>query len=382
MEKEDYEFFSSRISGLTVEGVPDLNAGTIPSVGGSTSEIAAQGYFALANVDYQGRYIADALVRRDGSSLFGPEERWHTYYRGSAAWRMAEEAWWPVAAINEFKLRYSVGTAGGRPSYGDRFETYSFTDGGGLVKSTLGNRFLKPERATEHEMGIDAIIRDRVSVQLTHARVKTEDQLTLVPLAAGFGFSSQWQNAGTVEGNTWEATIEAGVIERPGLRWSLGSGRGPFAARDHGIRPPLLPYRHRQRLLPLRRRDAGHHVRNPVPPDLSELPEGLPASQFQVNDDGLVVWVGEGGDWRNASVGHLFLRPRRHLRLGPFRSWSSTRGQLRRGGASARATRTSTGDLVQPAVGRPERLRPAECAGGRRHLQPHQPADVPVLPQR
>jgi TonB-linked SusC/RagA family outer membrane protein len=303
MEKEDYEFFSSRISGLTVEGVPDLNAGTIPSVGGSTSEIAAQGFFALANVDYQGRYIADALVRRDGSSLFGPEERWHTYYRGSAAWRMAEEAWWPVAAINEFKLRYSVGTAGGRPSYGDRFETYSFTDGGGLVKSTLGNRFLKPERATEHEMGIDAIIRDRVSVQLTHARVKTEDQLTLVPLAAGFGFSSQWQNAGTVEGNTWEATIEAGVIDRPGLRWSLGlvADRSRHEITEYDRRcfrtgTANAFYRCAGETL-------GTMYGTRFLRDLSELPSGLPANQFQVNDDGLVVWVGEGGNWRNAQWG-------------------------------------------------------------------------------
>jgi len=34
-----------------------------------------------------------------------------------------------------------------------------------------------------------------------------------------------------------------------------------------------------------------------------ELPEGVPANQFQVNDDGLVVWVGEGGDWRNHQWG-------------------------------------------------------------------------------
>jgi TonB-linked SusC/RagA family outer membrane protein len=303
MEKEDYEFFSSRISGLTVEGVPDLNAGTIPSVGGSTSEIAAQGYFALANLDYQGRYIADALVRRDGSSLFGPEERWHTYYRGSAAWRMAEESWWPVPAINEFKLRYSVGTAGGRPSYSDRFETYSFTDGGGLVKSTLGNRFLKPERATEHEMGIDAIIRDRVSVQLTHARVRTEDQLTLVPLAAGFGFSSQWQNAGTVEGSTWEATIEAGVIERPGLRWSLGvvADRSNHEITEYDRRcfrtgTASAFYRCAGETL-------GTMYGTRFLRDVSELPSGVPADQFQVNDDGLVVWVGEGGDWRDGNWG-------------------------------------------------------------------------------
>jgi TonB-linked SusC/RagA family outer membrane protein len=303
VEKEDYEFFSSRVTGLTVEGVPDLNAGTIPTVSGSTEEIAAQGYFAAANVDYRGRYIVDGLVRRDGSSLFGPEERWHTYYRGSAAWRMAEEPWWTVDAIDELKLRYSIGTAGGRPSYGDRFETYNFTDGGGLDKGTLGNRALKPERSTEQEFGIDAIIRNRVSVQLTHARTTTVDQLVLVPLPAGFGFSSQWQNAGTVEGRTWEGTIEATAIDRPGLRLTLGlvadRSRHEITEFDRAcFRTGTASAFYRCAGETLGTIYGTRFLRS-----TAELPEGAPAEQFQVNDDGLLVWVGAGGDFRTHQWG-------------------------------------------------------------------------------
>jgi TonB-linked SusC/RagA family outer membrane protein len=302
-EKEDYEWVSTRVRGLAVEGVPDLDAGTIPLVSGSTQEISAQGFFAITNFDYQGKYIGDVLVRRDGSSLFGPEERWHTYYRASGAWRMAEEPWWTIGAIDEFKLRYSIGTAGGRPSYGDRFETYSFTDGGGVTKSTLGNRFLKPERTTEQEFGIDAIIRNRFSVQLSHARQTTEDQLIAVPLPAAFGFSSQWQNAGTVVGTTWEATFEAAVVDRANLRWSLG----------------LVADRSRHEITEFNRRcfrtgsgsaffrcageTLGTMYGTRFLTSASELPEGLPANQFQVNDDGLLVWVGEGGNWRNHQWG-------------------------------------------------------------------------------
>ncbi len=303
VEKEDYEAVTTRVSGLTVEGVPDLNAGTIPYVSGSTQEIASQGYFAIANVDYQGRYIVDGLVRRDGSSLFGPEERWHTYYRGSAAWRMAEESWWNLDDVTEFKLRYSVGTAGGRPNFSDRFETYSFTTGGGLDKSTLGNRFLKPERSIEHEFGVDAIYRDRVTVQLTHARVKTTDQLTAVPLPAAFGFSSQWQNAGTVEGHTWEGSIEAALVQRPGLNWTMGLvlDRSRHEVTEYDRRcfrtgDPALFYRCAGETL-------GTMYGTRFLTDISELPEGVDRNQFQVNDDGLVVWVGEGGDWRNHQWG-------------------------------------------------------------------------------
>src|SRR5690625_7390961 len=93
--------------------------------------------------------------------------------------------------LHEMYPLYQNGDAGGRPNIADRLETYSFTDGGGLEKSTLGNRYLKPERSTEQEFGLDLIYRDRITMQLTHARVKTTDQLTAVPLPSAFGFTSQ-----------------------------------------------------------------------------------------------------------------------------------------------------------------------------------------------
>ncbi|HSJ24712.1 MAG TPA: SusC/RagA family TonB-linked outer membrane protein [Longimicrobiales bacterium] len=302
-ESEDYEFFSSRANNLTVEGVPDLDAGTIPVVGGSTQEIRAQGYFAIGNLDWRGRYIMDALVRRDGSSLFGPEERWHTYYRGSAAWRMAEEPWWPVADLTEFKLRASIGTAGGRPSFADRFETYAFSDGGTLTKSTLGNRFLKPERAREIEYGVDAIFRDIVSVQISHARTRTTDQLIAIPLPAGFGFSSQWQNAGTVEGRTWEATIEATLMQRPGLLWSMGlvADRSSHEITEFNRR--CFRTGTASAFFRCAGEQLGTMYGTRFLQSVDELPAGLPASEFQVNDDGLVVWVGAGGDFRNHQWG-------------------------------------------------------------------------------
>ena len=47
---------------------------------------AADGYFAITNFDIADRYVIDALVRNDGSSLFGSEERRQWYYRLAGAW--------------------------------------------------------------------------------------------------------------------------------------------------------------------------------------------------------------------------------------------------------------------------------------------------------
>jgi hypothetical protein len=61
----------------------------------------------------------------------------------------------------------------------------------------------------------------RVSLQLNYATQKTVDQLVEVPLPRIFGFGTRWENAGTIEGHTYEATLEARVLDRRDLRWSV-----------------------------------------------------------------------------------------------------------------------------------------------------------------
>ncbi|MEJ7810025.1 MAG: SusC/RagA family TonB-linked outer membrane protein [Gemmatimonadaceae bacterium] len=308
MEREENEQFGATGTDLAVPGVPNLSAArTVSPVSFANpiQEIRANGYFATLGADYAGKYIADGLIRRDGSSLFGPEERWHTYYRTSLAYRMAEEAWWPwKERINEFKLRASRGTAGGRPSFADQYETYDLETGGTLRKSTLGNRVLKPERATETEVGLDAIAFNRVSLQLSYARSTVEDQLILIPLPAAFGYSSQWQNAGTVKGSTVEATLEAQVLNTRKTSWKVGVvadrarhkvtefNRSCFQTETVGYRCAGEP--------------LGAMYGFKFTTGVDELAPVVPEAQrgqFQVNDDGLVVWVGDGGSWRDAKWG-------------------------------------------------------------------------------
>ena len=306
MEKEENDFYEAEVGNLAVGGTPDLDiGGGVPIIGSTFEDIRSTGYFLITGADWQGKYIADAVVRRDGSSLFGPDDRWHTYYRASAAYRMAEEPWWPIEEIGELKLRISRGTAGNRPDFNDRFETIEVFGAGSIgTPRTLANRLLRPEKATETEYGVDVIAYDRFSLQLNYADTKTVDNLLLVPLPAAFGSRSQWQNAGTVEGHTLEATIEAVVVDRGDTRWTMGlvadrsrhrvtqfdrpcyrEGTGSIFSFCEGVRLGTMSG---QRFLS----------------DVGDLPAAAAASgEFEVNDDGLVVWVGPGGSHTDAEWG-------------------------------------------------------------------------------
>jgi TonB-linked SusC/RagA family outer membrane protein len=305
LEREDHDSTAARGDNLAVAGVPDLTNAQERSVNSTTEQIRATGYFAITSVDYAGKLILDGLVRRDGSSLFGQRETWHTYGRVSAAYRLAEERWWPFEQISEFKLRFSRGTAGGRPNFPDEYDTYEIDEAGNVTKETLGNPFLKPEHTTETEYGLDMVAFGKMSVQLSYARSTVRNELIAVPLLAPLGYPEQWQNAGTVVGNTYEATIEAQLLRKPSLSWRLGLVADRSRHRITEYDPPCLR-------IGLTYRCAGEPLGVMYGARFLRHPDELPAvhagsrDQFQINDDGLLVPVGSGNNYTDGVAKSLW----------------------------------------------------------------------------
>ena len=269
----------------------------------TTEDVRSEGYYLISAVDYQGKYIADAVVRRDGSSLFGKDERWHNYWRTAVAWRLSLEQWWPFASINEFKLHAALGTAGRRPQFANQYETYS-TGGGRITPVSLGNRNLKPQKSTENEVGLDMVLFNRVTTGLTYAKTTSIDQIVSVPLPAPGGFTSQVQNAGTLDNNTWEFHVEVPVINARELGWNLRLNldrtRQSITDLDRPAwRSGFFYYRVGEVF--------GAFYGTKWASSCEELPEGVPCDQFQVNDDGLLVWTGLANYTQGRQVGGEFL---------------------------------------------------------------------------
>ncbi|MCA0375692.1 MAG: SusC/RagA family TonB-linked outer membrane protein [Gemmatimonadetes bacterium] len=307
LERETNDLTTASGQIFAVPGVNSLNNATVRFVSSTSQTIRTNSFFVSGAADYQGKLIIDGLARSDGSSLFGPEEQTNWYYRASGAYRIGEESWFPLKSLfSEFKVRASQGTAGGRPDFDDQYETFNFVEGGGLVKQNLGNRFLKPEYSKETEIGIDAIIKNRYSFQISRARQVTTDQLILIPLAGYFGYANQWQNAGTVTGNTWEGTFEAQLVRKPNFTWRAG----------------LVGDRSRNKITEFNRscftvntiqfRCAGETIGNMYGFKFMRSDKELPASvgtranEFQVNDDGLLVWVGPGNQYTEGQTKQLW----------------------------------------------------------------------------
>lgn len=305
MEKELNQVTEAVGEVLSAPGVKSLNNAQQQFTESTLEEIRANGYFATLGADYDGRYIVDGLFRRDGSSLFGPEEEWNSYYRVSGAYRIGAEPWWRWPLFSELKLRASRGTAGGRPDFDDQFETFNFVQGAGIVKETLGNRFLKPEHSTETELGIDAIIRNRYSVQLTYARSKVVDQLIQIPLAGFYGYTLQWQNAGTVTGRTLEASLEAQLLQRRDLSWRMGLVTDRTRHEITQFERSCFSRNTIQFICAGETMGAMYGFRFMR---AGQLPPGATANaaEFAANDEGLLVWVGPGNAYTEGETKQLW----------------------------------------------------------------------------
>ena len=224
-----YEDLSTRFNdaigeNLAVAGIRSLdNVRNRISIASEQQDVVGYSGFLVGDADYKQKFIFSGLFRREGTSLFGPENRWANYYRASAAYRMTEDI--RIKGIQELKIRASTGTSGIRPGFEQRFETFELV-GGVTTKNTLGNTFLKPAYSTETEVGLDLRFGKAFALEFNYSRIITEDQILLTPLSAAAGFRGQWRNAGTMEGRVFEAGLNTDLkrlfkVKIPDFRWDV-----------------------------------------------------------------------------------------------------------------------------------------------------------------
>jgi hypothetical protein len=299
-EREDNESFSTSGNTLAVPGLLDLDNVTVAnSPSSSTSSVRAIGVTGGVAMEYKERYIGDVTYRVDGSSLFGSEERWAPYYRASLAWRASEEAWWPwKGAVNDLKVRASVGTAGGRPRFAAQYETFSIGSGGTVTGTALGNKKIKPETTTETEWGVDAELFSKYGLSVTYARDLTHDQILPVPPSVSTGFSTQYKNGGTMDNKTWEVSLNVPIITTRDLVWT--SRISYDRNRSYITALTVPPYFSGSSFFAEGERVGTWYGKKWLTA-CEQLPAqfaaqcGGPGSQYQVNDDGYVVWTGGYG---------------------------------------------------------------------------------------
>ena len=227
-----YNFYNDQLGfknlayGNFINGMSDVDSGV--------EEIVRNiSFYGRANYSYDGKYLLQATVRRDGSSVFGANNRWGTFPSVSAAWNIAEESFMKDGSFDQLKLRAGYGVSGNALGFG-AYSAYtlfglnsgsSFTYNGvtySKIEATQnGNKDLKWETTKMFNVGVDfAFLDSRLSGSIEFYSKKTSDLIWSYDVSTNIypvGYMNA--NVGDITNTGIELTINAVPVKTKDFTW-------------------------------------------------------------------------------------------------------------------------------------------------------------------
>lgn len=192
------------------------------------------GLLGRVNYAYANKYLASVTIRRDGSSKFSENNRWGTFPSASFAWRISNEKFWNVKAVNDLKLRASYGSLGNaeflnawayyaqiNPFPRAVFGPNSVEQVGGIV-TQLANSDLRWERKLTTNFGIEAgLLENRITIVADYFIANTDNVLVDLPisLTTGNAGGNPPVNAASLRNNGFELAVTYRPVTKGNFKW-------------------------------------------------------------------------------------------------------------------------------------------------------------------
>lgn len=213
--------------GFPTPGLNTANAAAEPSsVGGFFTGFKRAGVFTNLRYEYDKRYILSGIVRYDGSSRFGVENRWGYFPSISAKWNIAEEAFLRESTVvSDLGFRFSVGSTGNdQIGNFDARRLYGlggvYQGNAGIGASSLGNPQLRWERNVTYNVGLDyGFFGGRIKGSFDAFERISRDLLLTRSIPQSNGFSSIFENIGEVRNRGLEFDVTTVNVNTGGFRW-------------------------------------------------------------------------------------------------------------------------------------------------------------------
>ena len=179
-----------------------------------------------AHYAYKGRYVVDFSVRRDGSTKFGPDQRWGNFPALSGKWVISDEPWVKekLPFISMLAIRPGWGIVGAQPgSEGLFYSKYTggkgYMSNGSVYQSNVQLKNLKWEQKETFNLGFDfGFWNDHIDGNVEVYKQKTTDLLMAnrsLPSSSGFS-ALAYQNVGAMENVGWEFNLNGNRLLKTG----------------------------------------------------------------------------------------------------------------------------------------------------------------------
>jgi TonB-dependent starch-binding outer membrane protein SusC len=214
----------------------------VTNVYGNQTTITLASQFGRINYGYDDKYLITGTVRRDGSSRFAPGHQYGVFPSGSVAWKAKKENFLKdVTAITDLKFRASYGEIGNQFNAGAFQFLSQYTSGPGannqgnngypfnkvyqpgLVLTGIPNPDLKWETSDQTDIGMDAsFLNGALSLTVDYYKKKSRDFLLQVPIPAQSGFTTAYQNVGSISNSGIELNLTYAHTSGNGFHYNVG----------------------------------------------------------------------------------------------------------------------------------------------------------------
>ncbi|WP_299242677.1 TonB-dependent receptor [uncultured Aquimarina sp.] len=191
--------------------------------GGNTFDSRLLSYFSRLQYGYKGKYLLSAVIRRDGSTKFGPKNKFGYFPSASVGWVMSDESFLSNSSwLNFLKLRASYGVIGN-----DRIKDFQFIsllngEGSYVINDeliigeaigALSNPEIKWERQKTLDIGLDTrLLNNKIDITFDYFKKRTEDLLVVAPVSGILGVAAPGSSP---------PTINAGIVENKGYEFKV-----------------------------------------------------------------------------------------------------------------------------------------------------------------
>ena len=201
---------------------PSLGAGT-PTIGSGFGSAAMASFFTRETYNYDDRYYLTYTYRYDGSSNFGPENRWAGFHSVAGSWRFTNEKWMEsLEWWSNGKVRFGWGQTGnsniGGYAWGSSISPMDSALGAGYRPANIANTAVQWESQTQLNLGFDlGFFQDRLNLTVDLYQKVSENMLMTMQLPSYMGtqgngssvLSAPKGNFGSIENKGLEITLDA-----------------------------------------------------------------------------------------------------------------------------------------------------------------------------
>ncbi len=241
---------SDAITNLIVPTAPDILTNALNSnlvAGNSTSLLRTYAYYLQTDIEAYNMFNLTLTGRNESASTFGKQASNSFFFPSAAlAWQITKlKALSNNSFLSFAKLRVGWGQVGIQPQPYQNLTTFSpavYSDvftrglsstsalyGGGYSRSLVeGNDYLRPERKTETELGLDTrFLNNRINVSATVYTNKTKDVILSLGVPNETGYTVRNTNAAVLSNKGIEVDAGGDIVASNTFRWNVS---GNFAA--------------------------------------------------------------------------------------------------------------------------------------------------------